>query len=142
VLDELPERERVQWLTQGNNNQAGMVSDPTLLKIMMRNLLDNALKYSHKTSGVEVVLVLPDAQGHWSVLVGNLPGKAGWPDQSQLFQKYYRSPAAGYRSGSGLGLYLVSRIARLMGGELRYLSDDSWIRFGLFMRPIESSVMQ
>ena len=110
-----------------------VLTDPLLLGLVLRNLLDNALKYSPAHSLVQVVLVPPDLHGRWSLTVANEPGRAGWPDPARLFQKYYRSPAAGHRSGSGLGLYLVKGVTQRLGGQLRYQPDGQWVRFVLFM---------
>lgn len=108
--------------------------DETLVKMIVRNLLDNAHKYGASDQLVTVDVSPPDTAGQWQVMVGNAVGRAGMPDPQKVFQKYYRSPGAGHRSGSGLGLYLVRELARLMGGELRYEPEGSLVKFRLVMR--------
>lgn len=110
-----------------------VMTDPYLLEVVVRNLLDNALKYSPPDSEVEARLTLPDAQGRWTLVVSNRPGRAGWPDSAQVFEKYYRSPGASHRSGSGLGLYLVRGLTQRLGGRLQYQPDSTHIRFCLTM---------
>ena len=46
-----------------------------------------------------------------------------------MFKKYYRSPLASYKTGSGLGLYIVQELARLLGANVVYVSDTELIRF-------------
>lgn len=108
-----------------------ITSDLQLLRIIIANLLDNALKYSPKDSTVTVRLhPLVDRAG-CSVTVENRIGDAGWPDPALLFTKFYRSPASSRQTGSGLGLYLVSGLVSHLRGEIRYNPDDRLVRFEL-----------
>ena len=69
--------------------------------------------------------------------LNNLPGKAGWPDAAQVFDKYYRAPQAQRQSGTGLGLYLVKNLTQALGGEIAYEPDAAVVRFVLTL-PLES----
>ncbi|MEI8158840.1 MAG: ATP-binding protein [Burkholderiales bacterium] len=97
-------------------------TDPALLRIALNNLLDNALKYSPKASTVQVRAGNHTHRHHTGVLfsVSNTAGAAGMPDPRRVFGKYYRSPGAHSKTGSGLGLYLVRDAARQLGGWVRY----------------------
>jgi signal transduction histidine kinase len=103
-------------------------SDPTLVRIVLANLVDNALKYGKPGSMVRV-----DIGQHQSnqvtVRVTNAVGRSGMPDPEQVFDKYYRSPGALSQSGSGLGLYLSKHIAKLLGGELWFESGNGELWF-------------
>lgn len=106
--------------------------DPMLFKTMLCNLLDNAMAYSPPSS--ELIYrwhIDPENSAQAMFQLRNLPGKPGFPDESKLFQKYYRAEAAHQRTGSGLGLYLVKHLAALCGGDLRYRRDGSWVVFEL-----------
>lgn len=76
----------------------------------------------------------------WSVVVTNAVGRSGLPDPERVFEKYYRSPKASYRSGSGLGLYLVLGLVQEMGGNLRYEPQDEIARFILTMQSQKTEV--
>jgi K+-sensing histidine kinase KdpD len=109
----------------------GTRTDPYLLQVILRNLLDNALKYSAADAPVRIVIDSVNAANKWNITVSNRPGHAGWPDRQKVFEKYYRSPTASHRSGSGLGLYMIQGLARTLGGRLVYEPDAQWVRFRL-----------
>ncbi len=96
--------------------------DAGLLRLMLRNLLDNALRYSPAGSTVQVTLSPQpqDGRGGFEIAVRNAAGRAGLPDAQRLFGKYYRAPRAQHLSGTGLGLFWVHEVAALNGGHIRY----------------------
>jgi signal transduction histidine kinase len=77
-----------------------------------------------------VEVVLSDTEG-LHLRVCNAVGPGGVPDAQQVFQKYYRAPQAHEMTGSGLGLHIAHAMARLLGGELRYLAADGQVCFEL-----------
>lgn len=140
ALDGLPGASRVRLTREpGPQEDRPVRTDPYLLTVVLRNLLDNAIKYSPPTSEVLVTWAQPDASSCWQLEVLNLPGRAGWPDPARVFDKYYRSPGASHRSGSGLGLYLVRGLTQKLGGRLHYRPDDTHIRFCLSMPATETT---
>jgi signal transduction histidine kinase len=60
-------------------------------------------------------------------------GVAVFPDDEQLFKKYYRADGARRHSGSGLGLYLVANFVRLLGGAVRYERQELSVRFTVWL---------
>jgi two-component system, sensor histidine kinase LadS len=58
-------------------------------------------------------------------------GVCGKPDFKQVFTKYYRSATVMNFSGSGLGLYLVDTLVRLVNGDVQYIDEGDWISFQL-----------
>lgn len=130
ALGELPERGRVA-IERPAGRPREIESDPGLMAVILRNLLDNALKYSPPASPVTVRYELADRPDQWLIEIENMVGRAGRPDAQHVFDKYYRSPQAGYRSGSGLGLYIVQELAQMLGAGVMYAPDDERIRFRL-----------
>ena len=63
----------------------------------------------------------------------NRIGAAGVPDTTKLFSKYYRSPGARSKSGSGLGLYLTRSISQLLGAQLSYQVERDQVEFSLWV---------
>lgn len=97
-------------------------TDRVLLSVVLGNLVDNALKYSPEGSTVRLQAELLGGHQVPTVrfCVSNSVGAAGMPDENQLFEKYYRNPAAQYQIGSGLGLYLVRGLVGALGGSINY----------------------
>ena len=124
--------ERVKVLER---NPSPLQSDLQLLAICVANLVDNALKYSPAASSV-TVRVRPQtvaAVNGFVMAIANQIGPAGAPDAAQIFSKYYRSPGARSKSGSGLGLYLTSSIAQLLGAQLSYRVEGDQVEFSLWI---------
>src|SRR6476620_3140296 len=89
--------------------------NPTLLKEMIRNLLDNAINYTPSSiehPGVITARVLADPFGHVLVLQVEDSGP-GIPlaERELVFQPFYRALGTNV-DGSGLGLPIVLEIAR------------------------------
>ncbi len=87
-----------------------------LLAILLRNLLDNALRYSPSGAVVKVDCgVLPEGRGTLTVEDSG-PGMA--PDElKRLGERFFRVVGTN-QPGSGLGWSIVTRIARLYGLSL------------------------
>lgn len=119
------------------------IIDPQKLRLILSNLLDNALKYSPPGSRVTVwaQAVQRGERMGASVEVANGLGRAGRPDVQHLFEKYHRGALARHRSGSGLGLYLAHRLAARLGGTLALRETDD-VRFELWIPcdPVDRAV--
>jgi signal transduction histidine kinase len=113
-----------------------VLSDRQYMRIILGNLLDNALRYSDGKTSVEIhATSAPGPDGAEGVLItfSNRPGVAEWPEPGKVFQKYYRSSGAQSQSGTGLGLFLVSSLAKRIGAYCRYAPDDKRVRFVLWL---------
>ena len=88
--------------------------DPDLLRILMRNLIDNAIRYSPGGSVVRVSASAVAGRAELSV-ADQGPGIPA-ESRSLVWERFYRVLGAG-EAGSGLGLSIVKRIADLHGAE-------------------------
>jgi signal transduction histidine kinase len=102
--------------------------DRHLLGLMLMNLIDNAVKYSPENTEIPVILQ-QTGDSNWELSVRNQVGFVGFPDDAQVFSKYYRAELAISKSGMGLGLYWVRGVARRMGGDALYQRDQQWVVF-------------
>lgn len=107
-------------------------SDPQLLETVLRNLVDNAVKYSPPDTAVHLDLQTAGGDGV-QLTVRNTVGPAGKPDPAKVFTKYYRHAQARRWTGSGLGLYLVNGLVQTLGGRLRYVDEGLGIAFALWL---------
>ena len=107
-------------------------SDLKLLKIIFSNLIDNAIKYGATESPVVVTASLTKAKVKVSVI--NQAHKARMPDPKLVFTKHYRAAWAHQQVGSGLGLYLIAQLAKMLGGQLRYIPQGQQVNFELCLK--------
>ncbi|MBJ3813891.1 two-component system sensor histidine kinase QseC [Shimwellia pseudoproteus] len=91
---------------------------PLLMALLVRNLLDNAIRYSPRGSTVNITL---DAQG-FSVQ-DNGPGVS--PEHLQRIGERFFRPPGQEKTGSGLGLSIVQRIATLHGMTTRFRNGET-----------------
>src|SRR3990167_3133622 len=117
-----------RWLVAGGLERVLM---------MVRNLVNNAIKYS--ASGSVVVLdvavrpMVAAGRSQCALSVINQVGMVGAPDPQRLFEKYYRAPDAHQYSGSGLGLYWVRGIAQMLGGDVNCSVQGKEVTFTLVL---------
>jgi signal transduction histidine kinase len=97
--------------------------DSRRIEQVLRNLVDNALKYSDPPAHVSVRLWTDEEQAHVSVTdqgFGISP-----EDMKRLFSRFGRlvTDRNSHIPGVGLGLYLGRTVARMHGGELDATSE-------------------
>lgn len=91
-------------------------ADAEALRILVRNLLDNAVRYSPPDSAVHA-RVFHDADGAGHLEVRDQGPGIPLADRSRAFARFYRAPGAS-AEGSGLGLAIVKAIAQRHGAEV------------------------
>lgn len=112
-------------------------TDPSLLKLMLRNLVSNGIKFAHEGTAVRVTAERaqipidraappPDelGPGHADLIIAVRDKGIGIPleHQQRVFERFYqvdeaRSGTAAKR-GTGLGLAIVKHAARRLGGNV------------------------
>jgi signal transduction histidine kinase len=95
--------------------------DRDLIAMAIRQLLDNAMKYSKP--GTKLVVEAKAAEGSIAISVRDEgPGIPEY-EQSRIFERFYRSPQTRNRvPGSGMGLAIAREILRLHGGDISVTS--------------------
>jgi signal transduction histidine kinase len=112
---------------------------PTLLTVMVRNLIDNAIRYT-PAGGTVTVRCLQDAQGPQLSVVDTGPGIPE-TERERIFERFYRLAENG-EPGSGLGLSIVQRIAELHGATIAISagSGDQGTCITVHFRPAETAI--
>lgn len=90
--------------------------DPTLIAVLVRNLVDNALRYSPSDAQVQVTMSAPPG-GPVSLQVEDSGPGLSDAEQARLGERFFRVLGSG-QSGSGLGWSIVRRIAEAHGAQL------------------------
>ncbi len=91
--------------------------NPVLLRELLRNLVDNAIKYTPRDGRITVFSAF-DAERPRVAMIGiqdDGPGIAE-SERERVFERFYRVLGSGVE-GSGLGLPIVREIAELHGGK-------------------------
>jgi two-component system sensor histidine kinase QseC len=94
---------------------APVAGSPGLLAMLVRNLIDNAIRYTPRHSAVEVA-VTPTGDGAEFSVVDQGPGISEG-EIDRVWDRFYRVLGSG-ATGSGLGLSIVKRIAELHGARV------------------------
>ncbi len=101
-----------------NTNEAPQVFvDPEMITLTLRQVIDNALKYSPPSSHVLFKVETEPER----VVIRVVDEGAGIPerDRERIFDKFYRRTVVRDKvPGSGLGLHIAREIARANGGDL------------------------
>jgi two-component system sensor histidine kinase KdpD len=95
-------------------------ADRELLGLALRQLLDNALKYSPPTSTIEIQA---RSNGAVEITVRNTGSTIPEREQARVVERFYRGAQARNISGTGMGLAIVQQIARAHGGALTLSSS-------------------
>ena len=109
-----------------------VIGDPTMFKRMIRNVVDNAMRYaqgelhfdSHFENDEAVIVISDDGEGIDVAASG------------RLFERFTRADSARSRrsGGTGLGLAIVTEIALRHGGSARFVEVARGSRIELRVR--------
>jgi signal transduction histidine kinase len=101
-----------------------LVTDENALEVVLKNLIDNAVKYSDVKS-VRVVVSAEKREGEVLVSVRDFGIGVPKVHLRRIFERFYRVPSAtvNARTGTGLGLFVVSSLARALGATLEAHSE-------------------
>jgi signal transduction histidine kinase len=102
-------------LSLAESSRGEVTGNPVGLAVLVRNLVDNAIRYTPPKGTVEVD-VRPGRDGVSLLVTDNGPGIPA-AERQQVFGRFYRGGAAD-TLGCGLGLSIVARIAGLHGAEI------------------------
>ena len=93
-----------------------VAGDPAALAVLVRNLVDNALRYTPAGGQVRLTLSSPPT-GPLLTVDDNGPGIPE-AERERVFERFVRGAAAADAAGSGLGLAIVRSIAQRHGASV------------------------
>lgn len=120
-LEPVAKRQTVTLRLAGESLQVRGVYQ--VLREMIYNLCDNAIKYNR--SGGSVTVTAARSAGRASVTVADTGIGIPYEDQSRVFERFYRVDKSHSRAigGTGLGLSIVKHAAALHGAEIKLQSQ-------------------
>ncbi len=107
-----------------NGYMVSTKTDPKLLRIVIQNLISNAIKYTPENGTVKISLL--ELPGERRISVSDTGIGIPEADKEKIFTKLFRAENARLQSegqGTGLGLYLVKSIIESMGGNIGFTSE-------------------
>lgn len=95
-------------------------TDPLLAGQILGNLVANAVKYSPPSEPVSIRVSAENRQIHFAVEDRGV----GIPqdEQQNLFGRFFRASTARDLPGTGVGLSIAAQLARLLGGDIAFVS--------------------
>ena len=102
-------------------------SDPAALRLILENLLLNAIRHgagsdAEEDEAAEIRLIVEQRVFHRGSIITVEDDGPGIPsrEQRRIFEPFVRAEASvrAQRPGSGLGLHLVRRVVRILGGSI------------------------
>jgi K+-sensing histidine kinase KdpD len=108
------------WIIFENQVTVKIEADAFMIKTILRNLIENGLKYASNSE--RFIVFLKREINH--VKFGTRDAGPGVPDdlQKDIFKKFFRIENEETRSqkGTGLGLFIAAEFTKLNGGKLNY----------------------
>jgi signal transduction histidine kinase len=102
-----------------------VTADSDKIRVVIQNLIENALKYSNKGSKI----IISISKEEKSIRVSVKDNGIGIPneDKAHIFDKFYRGEKAKSIKtlGTGLGLYTAKKIIDAHGGQINFESKDN-----------------
>jgi signal transduction histidine kinase len=114
---------------------ATLLCDRGRMGQLLSNLLNNALVHGDPASPVEVTA--GEANGLFQLTVTNVGPRIPDEVRRQLFKPFWRGSVKVAREGLGLGLFIVSEIARSHGGSIDVLTSDKATSFIYKVRRVD-----
>jgi two-component system, OmpR family, sensor histidine kinase KdpD len=138
--------ERLRLLTEDRNldvhadpNVPMVEADTELLELAIRQVIDNALKYSPPTSAIHIRL----SAGENGIIISIRDEGPGIPeaDQAHVFDKFYRgSNIRSKLAGTGMGLAAARQILRSHGGDIQLAASSAKGSDFIISLPVTSEV--
>lgn len=120
---QLPAESKNISIVVGGRTEGKVFGDQDLLVTALRNLIDNAIRYS--PANTRVGIGVRAKEGLVAISVTDQGEGLSAEDQERVFERFYRVDSARSRhtGGTGLGLSIVKHVASNHGGEVTLWSQ-------------------
>jgi len=86
-------------------------------------IIDNAIKFSHENSAIDIIITYPEKQKTISIDITDYGIGIAEEELPNIFDKFYKSKLRQNAKGSGLGLMIAKQIALKHQGEISVTSE-------------------
>lgn len=106
-----------------NENTPNVITSKLYIEEILQNIIGNAIKYTNK-GGITITLE-PESRTSIRLCVSDTGIGISKNDQERVFDKFFRSedPLTRQTGGSGLGLYISSKLASRIGSKINISSS-------------------
>lgn len=123
VVADMPAGERPRIRIERRTPTTTAAMDMNLMRLALRNLVGNALKFSPPDSPVVIRLADSDEPLALLIEVEDQGGGIAEALVPRIFERGVRDQSPGRPTGSGLGLYIVRRVMDLHGGQVHLVRN-------------------
>jgi signal transduction histidine kinase/CHASE1-domain containing sensor protein len=99
------------------------MTDPTLVRMILQNLLDNSIKYTPVSGTISCSIRLQ--KNNLSIAVSDTGCGIPKSVQKEIFQKFFRAHNVRDINGTGLGLYIVKSVVEKLHWTMSFTSISS-----------------
>ncbi len=110
-------------ITTGLDTSKTLYSDPSLLELILRNLLENAAKYSPKNQPIH--LKVNKMEAGFEFICTDFGIGIPVEEQKTIFESFKRASNTEGIKGTGLGLSIVQKSVQRLNGELAVQSEPN-----------------
>jgi signal transduction histidine kinase len=123
---QLAEKNKNRLIVEAQQNVGALKADPMRLKQILLNLLSNACKFTKEGEVALRVRKVVDGRAWVELAVADTGIGLTAEQQAKLFQDFTQADSLTARryGGTGLGLALSRKLARMMGGDVTVTSEE------------------
>ena len=139
-LSPLARARQIEISLQSKEKRLMAFTDPEKIKMVVENLISNAIKYTTSGGKIEIKLM----KKNQNLIFEIKDNGVGIPEEQidQVFSKFFRSDnAVRYQTeGTGLGLYIAKNIVEQSGGNIWFQSIENIGSLFSFSLPLSKKV--
>jgi signal transduction histidine kinase len=122
---QLAEKNKNRLIVEAQENVGALTADPMRLKQILLNLLSNACKFTKEGEVALRVCKVADGRDWVELAIADSGIGMTAEQQAKLFQDFTQADATTAQrfGGTGLGLALSRKLARMMGGDVTVASE-------------------
>lgn len=122
--------------------------DPQILRIIVRNVITNAIKYTPPKGSISFEVtktnkqLVPASKGSLIIMINDSGYGIPSADRDKIFTKFFRASNIKDKDtdGTGLGLYMVKMLVEYVGGKISFTSTEDVGSTFVLELPLEGMV--